>query len=168
MPLQTSGAIGLDDVNIECGFSATTTIGLNDSRPRTLTSKASGQISLNDCYGCMYVTEGSAGYDIGYEQGICGSIFRTTFSGGQTIRFIYDDTYYGQAIVGISGFASDPGQNGFWTSVQRGTGTTLTASSASSYYWQYLSFYGVYVATWYFSGTSLGCNGSVIGYKWAF
>jgi hypothetical protein len=114
----------------------------------------------------MIVTEGSYGYEQGYVQGFTGSIFRTTFSGGQTIRFIEDDIYYGQIIIGISGFASDPGQTGFWTSVRRGTGATFYASAATSYYWQYLSVYGVYVATWYFGGDSLGCNGSVIGYKW--
>lgn len=173
MPLQRSGLIGMDDVNLECGFSSTATIGLNDSRPRTLASKSSGQISLDDCYGCMYITEGSypiytyysglGGYYIGFYNGVAGSIGRITFSSGQTLEYCMDDTYNNQFLVGISGFGANPGQTGFWTSVRRNNaGTTINSSSASGY------SYGAGIASWIFSGILIGAIGAsnTFGYKW--
>lgn len=172
MPLQRSGAISLNDVNLECGFSGTATIGLNDSRPRTLTSKASGQISLNDCYGCMYMTEGTyavytyygtpLGYYYGYFSGATGSLGRDTFPGGQTVYYCMDDTTYGGFTLSIVGFAADPGQTGFWSTLQRGTGTTINSAGATTY------IYSGGQAIWLFSGAYIGAagGGATAGYKW--
>lgn len=51
MTLQTSGAISLQQVNVELGKTSTATISLNDAAVRKLLGKASGTISMQDAYG---------------------------------------------------------------------------------------------------------------------
>jgi hypothetical protein len=51
MTLQTSGAISLNNVNVELGRSGTTAINMNETVVRTLAGKASGAISMSDFYG---------------------------------------------------------------------------------------------------------------------
>jgi len=51
MPLQTTGAISLSDVNVELGRSATNTINMNETVVRTLAGVATGAISMSDFYG---------------------------------------------------------------------------------------------------------------------
>ena len=51
MALQTSGAISLQQVNVELGNTSTATISLNDTAVRTLLGKPSGTISMQDAYG---------------------------------------------------------------------------------------------------------------------
>jgi hypothetical protein len=51
MALPASGAISLNDVNVELGLSATAPISLNDASVRTLFGVASGAIDMNDGYG---------------------------------------------------------------------------------------------------------------------
>jgi hypothetical protein len=51
MTLPASGAISLNDVNVELGISGTTTITMNDSVVRTLFGVASGAIDMNTGYG---------------------------------------------------------------------------------------------------------------------
>jgi hypothetical protein len=52
MPLQTSGAISLNDIHVEAGGSSGTTATINDSDIRGLISKASGAtMSFSEWYG---------------------------------------------------------------------------------------------------------------------
>jgi hypothetical protein len=51
MTLQNSGAISLNNVNVELGRSGTATINMNETAVRTLAGKASGAISMSDFYG---------------------------------------------------------------------------------------------------------------------
>lgn len=51
MALPSSGAISLNDVNVELGNTATAQISMNDAVVRTLFQVASGEISMSDGYG---------------------------------------------------------------------------------------------------------------------
>lgn len=51
MTLQASGAISLNQVNVELGLSGTAKISLNDDAVRKLLGKASGAISMQNAYG---------------------------------------------------------------------------------------------------------------------
>lgn len=53
MPLQTSGQISLNDVNVELGNTGTAQIGLGDSAVRGLFGVASGEIGMDDGYGAF-------------------------------------------------------------------------------------------------------------------
>lgn len=67
MPLQTSGAISLNDIHVEAGGTSGTQASINDADIRALISKASGTtMSFSEWYGASYsleevtVTAGSA------------------------------------------------------------------------------------------------------------
>ena len=52
MPLQSSGAISLNQIHVEAGGTSGTTASINDSDIRALISKASGAtMSFNEWYG---------------------------------------------------------------------------------------------------------------------
>ena len=65
MALQTSGAISMNDINVELGNSGTATISLNDTEVRSLLGVASGAISLNDAYGASSTLIGNGPYAVG-------------------------------------------------------------------------------------------------------
>ena len=56
MALQSSGAISLNDVNVELGNSGTASINMGSAAVRDLFGIASGAISLSDGYGASSVT----------------------------------------------------------------------------------------------------------------
>ena len=56
MALPSSGAISLNQVNVEIGNSATATISMNDADVRTLFDDASGEISMSQGYGKSWYT----------------------------------------------------------------------------------------------------------------
>lgn len=55
MPLQTSGAISLNNINVELGNAGTATISMGAAASRDLAGVASGPISLNNFYGASAV-----------------------------------------------------------------------------------------------------------------
>jgi hypothetical protein len=57
MPLQTSGAISLNDIHVEAGGASGTTASINDADIRALIGKASGvQMSFSEWYGASAVS----------------------------------------------------------------------------------------------------------------
>lgn len=59
MALQSSGAISLNNVNVELGNAGTAAIGMGNTAPRDLAGVASGAISLASFYGKSYALEWS-------------------------------------------------------------------------------------------------------------
>lgn len=57
MALQSSGAISLNNVNVELGISGTATITMNDTAVRALAGIASGQIRMSDFYGKAFLVD---------------------------------------------------------------------------------------------------------------
>jgi len=51
MTLPASGAISLNDVNVELGYAGTTLISLNDTEVRALAEVPTGAISMSDLHG---------------------------------------------------------------------------------------------------------------------
>ena len=96
MPLQTSGAISLNQIHVEAGGSSGTTASLNDADIRGLIGKASGAtMSFSEWYGASnvqysltspqyYWLVGSQGNQIYWNGSVVGSpsSSATTFSAG--------------------------------------------------------------------------------------
>jgi len=142
MPLQTSGAISLNQIHVEAGGTSGTTASLNDSDIRALIGKGSGaSMSFSEWYGASASTsytlgQGSNGSGtVGFASGSYGSLSPTTFD-GVTVRSIGvltvvikgGSTSY-TFIVTLNGSRS---QN-FFTSVQNtGIGTLQTSAASHS------------------------------------
>ena len=61
MPLQSSGAISLDDIHVEAGGSTGSQATINDADIRALISKSAGaQMAFNEWYGASAYTQTSA------------------------------------------------------------------------------------------------------------
>ena len=94
-------------------------------------------------------TDGINYISYGYASGVApfGSASPSTFTDGKTFQALYD--YYdlnvggSYGILSVSGFASDPGQTGYFTSITSNS-TTYTAAGAAFY------SYGSGIATWTF------------------
>lgn len=102
MALQTSGAISLDDVNVEVGVSSGSVARLNNDKIRVLAGATdTGSVSLGDCYGCtsVVITQGSqsvtqaTNYGFSNFGGSMGSRSPTNVNGsnlnGMSIRGFY-------------------------------------------------------------------------------
>lgn len=147
MPLPITGSISMSSVNTEIGSSSTATIGLNDSGPRNLAGISSGTISMNNLRGALRMTMGYnyvystwggvVLYQYGYYSGVFGSLATTTFPDGKTLYYLQDQISYGTQYfsLSISGFSSDPGVSGYFTSIKKQGGNTFNTSSVLSYYY---------------------------------
>ena len=136
----------MSSVNTEIGSSSTATIGLNDSGPRNLAGISSGTISMNDLHGALnmsmgynytYSTWGGILiYSYGYYAGTYGSLATTTFPDGKTLYYMMDQIAFGSQTfqLSISGFSSDPGATGYFSTVKKQGGNTFSASSATYSY----------------------------------
>lgn len=101
MPLQTSGAISLNDIHVEAGGSSGSTASLNDSDIRGLISKASGAtMSFSEWYGA------SAAY-------YTGSMFVGTFTFSPVGATHYG---YSTGVYSGSGGALNPTSSSNWQS----------------------------------------------------
>jgi len=144
MALQSSGAISINNINVELGQSGTTSSSLGQASFRTLAGVASGTISMSDFYG-----KSNGGSDTrsisynystdreGYNGQTAGGIGSAV--GGSTIyingaelyylglNYYYDPAYwvYSLTLYGVHS------QNKF-TSIS-GNGNTLTTASAYSF-----------------------------------
>lgn len=168
MPLPISGSISMSSVNVELGNSSSATLSLNASGPRALAGISSGTISLNDLHGALRMNMGYqyaytawggiAVYYYGYQAGSFGGLATTTFPDGRTLYYLYDVISFGTPTVqlSISGFGSDPGKTGYFTSIKKQGGGTFNSSAAS---YSYGGGYGY----WSWSG-SLGFTTSGTAY----
>lgn len=96
------------------------------------------------------VTAGSVGYQGGYQAGAFGSGTGLT-NGSLTITACEFNAYYGNSVLTIAGFGSDPG-SGYFSSLTVG-GTSYTSASAT------YSFSGN-TATWTWNGVLFNFNGT--------
>jgi hypothetical protein len=87
MTLQTSGAISLNNVNVELGRSGTASINMNETAVRTLAGKASGAISMSDFYGKSNETITLSGVAISSTGGGSQTATYTLESDGDIVRF---------------------------------------------------------------------------------
>lgn len=171
MPLQTSGTIKLTDVRSELARSGS--ISLTDSQIRTLTSKPTGTVKLSDCRSKFYMVQGyTSYYDYTHEyynyysgyllsQSI-GSLKRATIlPGGQTITGFYDySDYSGTATyLEITGFSSDPGVTGFFSSVYGENNSRVYASAVNFYNYSGGTAFWQWFPSYMFSGSGdTGCE----------
>jgi len=89
----------------------------------------------------------------GYSNGNGGSMSPITFSTGQTVTDWYDTSGTTTSLA-ISGFSSDPTQNGFFTTATY-NGTSKTAASATGY------SYSAGKAIWTWNGSLFGFGSNV-------
>lgn len=141
MPLQTSGAISLNDIHVEAGGTSGTQASINDADIRALIGKSSGaQMSFNEWYGASasleetVVTAGSATifYNTwtGFQNFISpniGSVSDSTFSPkSASYAGLYHITGSNTLNFRLHGTLS----NADWTSMTVG-GTTYNRTSAN-------------------------------------
>lgn len=170
MTLQSSGAISLNNVNVELGRSGTASINMNETAVRTLAGVASGSYGMNSFYGKSYYKYNgtltqtytyiySSPYSYSQEYGASAYSPTTLVDGKTLFRWTDFYTYVGGSLQGsggqiwISGFSSNPG-TGYITDAQVGSGTVRTPTS---YYYSSGAGY------WDFSIFGFGSSGSVAG-----
>jgi hypothetical protein len=159
MPLPLSGSFGMYNVNLELGNSGTASLDLNNANVRNLANIPSGAIGFSDLRGSLKMSMGyaytySTYYTLvqaqyGYYSGSYGGVTNTSFGDGKTLYYMTDIVSYGSYSfnVAISGFSSNPGITGYFTSVKKHGGTSFNASAAS---YSYGAGYGY----WTWSGST--------------
>lgn len=142
MPLQTSGAISLNDIHVEAGGTSGTTATINDSDIRALISKSSGAtMSFNEWYGASASTvvtlgQGSSGSGAsGFLRGSYGTV-STNLTGATIYTTVFlssfsksDGTTY-SFIVQLFNNNQNLGQS-FFSSIQESSLGTLNTSAAT-------------------------------------
>lgn len=149
MPVNSSGAISLNDFHVEAGGSSGSQCSLNDSDIRGLINKnANSQMSFNEWYGASAIlwtislsagsSSSKTGTTTGYMSGI-GSVSDNTvdFLGGATLnRLLHSNSIInpttGNAISAVYFRVSGSHSNSGWTQFTVG-GTTFSRASASNY-----------------------------------
>ncbi len=140
MPLQTFGAISLNDIHQELGATSGSTVSLNDTDVRGLVSIASGEIALDDFYGASnvstfnsfsYATERAdqASNSIGQVSSGTGTTFATSIGVVAFRLRLESNVLYFEAKKGSGNtvIAYDGNTSG----VQDGTFTAITTSFVS-------------------------------------
>lgn len=155
MPIQSSGAISISDINVELGRAANTTASLGDSDIRTFLEVSSGAISLSDAYGASnvfdYVMSSSATNVNARSTAIAAgwngtSVLNFTINSGveassttpSTAAFTVDGSFPNGIIVTNNGYITGRGgkgaRGGASTANSEAGGTALACSSAVTFY----------------------------------
>ena len=126
MPLQTSGAISLNQIHVEAGGTSGTTVSLNDSDVRSLVGISSGAIDFADFYGAsaqafstttIGITEGddlySSGLYYGYRSHNGTGVIDTTTT-GVTISGKTHTLYAAFRRQNASNYYPTAGSSSFW------------------------------------------------------
>lgn len=165
MPLQTSGAISLNQIHVEAGGSSGTTASLNDSDIRALIGKGSGaSMSFSEWYGAsastlVVVGQGQSGGAKGYYSGQYGTISRHV-EGANIYVIVYIAGYTKNTgvthtfQVQLANNNQNLGQS-FFSSVQESSLGTLN-TSASTYDTAYIG--SVLTSRWRWTLSSAPSN----------
>lgn len=118
MPLQSSGAISLNDIHVEAGGTSGTTVSLNDSDIRSLGGVASGAIDFADFYGASNVsTFNSFSYATERADQASISIGQTNSGSGTTFA----------SSIGVVAFRLRLESNVLYFEAKKGSGSTVIA-----------------------------------------
>jgi hypothetical protein len=165
MPLQTSGAISLNQIHVEAGGTSGTTASLNDSDIRALIGKGSGaSMSFSEWYGAsastlVVVGQGQSGGAKGYYSGQYGTISRHV-EGANIYVIVYIAGYTKNVgvthtfQVQLANNNQNLGQS-FFSSVQESSLGTLN-TSASTYDTAYIG--SVLTSRWRWTLSSAPSN----------
>lgn len=169
MPLQTSGAISLNQIHVEAGGTSGTTASMNDSDIRGLISKGSGAtMSFSEWYGAsastlVVVGQGQSGGAKGYYSGQYGTI-SSHVEGANIYVIVYIATYTKNGgvthtfQVQLANNNQNLGQS-FFSSVQESSLGTLN-TSASTYDTAYIGSVLTSRWRWTLSSTPSNWDGS--------
>jgi hypothetical protein len=141
MPLQSSGAISLNQIHIEAGGTSGTTVSLNDSDIRSLGGVASGAIDFADFYGASagpvdfnnFTYQAERRDQGGYSVSQYSSVIDTSFASSMPrlafrVRLSSGVLYYEvKKGAGSNGVRADGNSSG----VQDGTTTAITTTYLS-------------------------------------
>lgn len=141
MPLQSSGAISLNEIHIEAGGTTGTLASLNDATIRDLIGKASGaQMSFSEWYGASAGTytvgqgiySGQFFANYGYQLSTMGTLSPTTF-GVYTVKGIYrTGSSSGNFFYIVFNYSSTPPTNAFTSFSLTANGTAITGLAADA------------------------------------
>ena len=153
MPLQTSGAISLNDIHIEAGGSSGTTCTINDSDIRGLISKGSGAtMSFNEWYGASAAglyNSSSINYIGSHYQTASGVAVQTLSAGATGSWYAYNSGNFLSPLAGWDRYIAI-----IWTAYNangvsaHATGAEYDGNSMSGY-------------TYAGGGVSVTCSGGV-------
>jgi len=171
MPLQSSGAISLNQIHIEAGGTSGTTVSLNDSDIRSLGGVASGAIDFADFYGASsvqsfnsfsYLAERAdqASISLGATSTSSGSSFASVFA-TMAFRLRLDSNVLHFEVKRVSG-ANGIIYDGNTSGVQDGTFTGINTSYVSLGTLSVPSPVDVKV-NWAYSISGTGGTGSISG-----
>lgn len=161
MPLQSSGAISLNQIHVEAGGSSGSQASINDADIRALISKASGaQMSFSEWYGASANAFPGSGEDSWFQHSV-GLGGDAPTSGGSATWGQANVTHVSNAEAGCNvGFQNDQSNDRIamrWT--------TFTSAAAASYSFAYVGYDGFATNTFYakcvYAVNSSGFVGSV-------
>jgi hypothetical protein len=131
MPLQTSGAISLSNVNVELGRSATALINMNESEVRTLAGVATGAITMNNFYGKSAVVPATTAIFHGgatfCDKGCAYSSLATRINSSGTL--IGSETQVNLNVIVVGNTAAPVGGNGLFYAGSNGFFGSLLSRS---------------------------------------
>ena len=160
MPLQSSGAISLNDIHVEAGGSSGSQASINDADIRALIGKSSGAtMSFNEWYGASANAFPGSGEDSWFQTGGLGGDAPQGSGSGAWGQASVSSTFFAQAGCNL-GFQNDQPNDRIamrWS--------TFTSAAASSFSFAYVGYDGFATNTFYakcvYAVNSSGFVGSV-------